>query len=274
MAYTKNANGTYTDLPLTGFPANVDSWEDNTDVSSDLLTAANNYKTLLAAGDYTNAQAVLTANPELSKAKISALAFNQLKQAIMAIERMWSEDIETYIKNQGFGESLMISTYTHTYDSTAKVHTLTGDGSNGRMIVTAAFTSGDTFKINTTTATVYGAFVLVSGCVGKYVSFFVKDNEIYFIPNFAEIDELAGGIADAKSGVTAALHNAAAAQISADNAQNTANNALTAANSANTNCAKTADLTSGAITVKRADTVDGFHISYDSSTSTLNITTA
>ena len=104
MVYTKNTDGTYVDLPLTGFPASVDQWQDYIDVTADLITLANQYKTKLAAGDYAGAKAILDGDTSgnLKRAMITAINFNQLKQAIMAIERMWSEDISTYVVSQAF----------------------------------------------------------------------------------------------------------------------------------------------------------------------------
>ena len=97
MTYEMNQDGSYKDLEFTNFPAKIDSWEDSEDVSSDYLDAANNYKAALAKGNYATAQNILLSTPKLKNMLIGAKDINELKHAVMAIERLYTEDIKSLI---------------------------------------------------------------------------------------------------------------------------------------------------------------------------------
>lgn len=99
MTYEMNQDGSYKDLEFTNFPAKIDSWEDSEDVSSDYLDAANNYKAALAKGNYATAQNILLSTPKLKNMLIGAKDINELKHAVMAIERLYTEDVKTLITN-------------------------------------------------------------------------------------------------------------------------------------------------------------------------------
>ena len=99
MSYDKNPDGTYTDLTYTKFPAKVDSWQDSKNLTANYLSIANDYKTALLNGNYSAAQSILNANPELKRMLIGADDINKLKHSQMAIERLFTEDIEEYIKS-------------------------------------------------------------------------------------------------------------------------------------------------------------------------------
>ena len=99
MSYDKNPDGTYTDLAYTKFPAKVDSWQDSQNLTANYLSLANDYKTALLNGNYSAAQSILNANPELKRMLIGADDINKLKHSQMAIERLFTEDIEEYIKS-------------------------------------------------------------------------------------------------------------------------------------------------------------------------------
>lgn len=97
MTYEMNQDGSYKDLEFTNFPAKIDSWEDSEDVSSDYLDAANNYKAALAKGNYATAQNILLSTPKLKNMLIGAKDINELKHAVMAIERLYTEDVKSLI---------------------------------------------------------------------------------------------------------------------------------------------------------------------------------
>lgn len=97
MTYEMNQDGSYKDLEFTNFPAKIDSWEDSEDVSSDYLDAANNYKAALAKGNYATAQNILLSTPKLKNMLIGAKDINELKHAVMAIERFYTEDVKSFI---------------------------------------------------------------------------------------------------------------------------------------------------------------------------------
>lgn len=99
MAYEKNPDGSYADLEYSKFPAEVDSWQNNEDVTAEYLSLANDYKSALLTGNYENAQKILNANPQLKRMMITAEDINKTKHATMALERMFTEDIEAYVKS-------------------------------------------------------------------------------------------------------------------------------------------------------------------------------
>ena len=94
-----NEDGKYADLEYTNFPASCDNWTNSEDISSSLIGAANQYRAAMENGNYTNAQAVLNSNPRLRNALINADTINRLKHSIMAVERMFTSTIESYIKS-------------------------------------------------------------------------------------------------------------------------------------------------------------------------------
>ena len=99
MAYEKNPDGSYADLEYTKFPAEIDNWQNSEDVTAEYLSLANDYKSALLAGNYGNAQNILNANPQLKRMIFKADDVNKLKHSMMAVERMFNEEIESYIKS-------------------------------------------------------------------------------------------------------------------------------------------------------------------------------
>ena len=145
-----NSEGRYDDLLYTKFPAEVDSWEDVTDITADTVALANQYREYCIAGNYAAAQKLLDEDETgaLKKMQINAMTINQMSHAIMAMERMFKTDVETYVKDQVFADDLMIWAYKHTYDAATHIHNFTGKGSNGKAKCTANFSSGDRIAIN------------------------------------------------------------------------------------------------------------------------------
>lgn len=95
--YEKNEDGTYIGLDSTKFPAEVDSWQDSEDVDNQNLAYANAFRKAMEDGNANLAQQILLQHPALKKMRIDAETINQLKHAVMAIERLFKEDIEDYI---------------------------------------------------------------------------------------------------------------------------------------------------------------------------------
>lgn len=180
------SNGKYNDLQYTDFPASVDSWEDVADVSADSITLANQYRQYCEDGNYSAAQQLLENNPTLKKMQINALTINQIRHATMALERMFKDDIETYVKDQVFADDLMFSTYTHTYNSSTKTHNFKGKGPNGKAKCVATFQSGDKITVNGNTCPAWcgpdnmsdaGSNVIVNG---RWVTFIYDGSQINF----------------------------------------------------------------------------------------------
>ena len=179
---TLNSSGKYDDLPYTNFPAEVDSWSDKMDLTSEQVSAANQYKQYCIDGNFAAAKALLNNNPTLQQMIIDAMDINQMRHALMAIERMWAEDIESYVINRTFDGEIMVAEYTHTYNASTKVHNFTGSGKNAKVLITAPYTDGDTFALNGTAVTAYmGGSTVTNMFNGQYMYFFVGTNGIYFI---------------------------------------------------------------------------------------------
>ena len=293
MAYSKNTNGTYTDLPLTGFPASVDSWTDSVDISADTLALANQYKAALAAGNYAGAQTILNGDTsgQLKKAIVSAAQFNQFKQAVMAIERMWKEDIESYVINQAFTEQV--------FKLIGGTVISTGANLNSYTAIGNYYCSTDNVAASIANSPVAVKFCMkVSSANGDTQSGAARYIRQLFIPA-----DVASGLEFVRYGSTA---NSGAtwtfgawAQYATSASVNKVVNDLTAlsqtvsgistnltseiarAKSAEGTKAATSDLTSGSIVVKsatnatnavnatNADKVDGFHIGWDGTTLSL-----
>jgi hypothetical protein len=89
---------TYNDLDLTTFPESIDTMQVMQDPNRSQLVKILSYETLLRGGDYDSAAAFLEANPELKDMQITAEKMNRHEQMIIAIERMFKEDIKNYIE--------------------------------------------------------------------------------------------------------------------------------------------------------------------------------
>lgn len=179
-----NSEGKYADLQYTNFPAAVDSWEDVVDVTSETLALANQYGAYCKAGNYEAARNLLESDTSgnLRNMQINAYRINRMSHALMAIERMWRDDLEKYVIDQVFEESIMIGEYKHTYDSVKHVHNFTGKGNNAKVMITASYSNGDTFALNGTPVNAYmGGAALKNLFRGQYMYFIVGSGGIYFI---------------------------------------------------------------------------------------------
>ena len=96
--YITNEDGTYVDLTYTRFPAQCDSWADSQDITASMIGPANQYRKAVESGNYNNAQAILNGNPLLRNMLINADTINRMKHGIMALERMFVDSIQNYIK--------------------------------------------------------------------------------------------------------------------------------------------------------------------------------
>ena len=183
-----NSEGRYDDLVYTNFPAELDSWEDRVDVMADTLALANQYRDYCVAGNYAEAQNLLE-NDEtgtLKRMQINAMSINQITHAVMAMERLFKTDVETYVKDQVFADDLMIWTYKHSYDADTKVHNFTGKGVNCKAKCTATFKSGDTIAVNGVSVPAYagpetienaGSDIIING---RWVTFTYDGTQVNF----------------------------------------------------------------------------------------------
>lgn len=103
VTFLKNNNlvSKYDDCPLSNFPAAEDNWARMSDLTPSLLAVASQYNTLWDAGDLDGASALLAANPELVKTIFNADKWNKLRDAVIAVERFFRTEVETFIERVG-----------------------------------------------------------------------------------------------------------------------------------------------------------------------------
>lgn len=80
---------TYPQYQYSNMPDAIDVWEDSVDVTTDMLPIVAQYKQLYAAGDISGCNALKAQHPYLSKMVVDAALLNNMKHAIMAIEKMY-----------------------------------------------------------------------------------------------------------------------------------------------------------------------------------------
>ena len=97
IKFPKNDDGTYVGLDNTNYPVSVDSWQDNLDVSSEMLAYANQYRSAMESNNLSLAQSILTQHPDLERMQIKAKDINEMKHGIMALERWTAENFEEYL---------------------------------------------------------------------------------------------------------------------------------------------------------------------------------
>lgn len=89
---------TYTDLNLTNFPQAVDAQSVMQDPSTvEDMEAIAQYQEAMQSGNIQSALSMLASNEKLSAMCLNAIKFNRHEHMIIALERMFLEDIETYI---------------------------------------------------------------------------------------------------------------------------------------------------------------------------------
>ncbi|MGL5434287.1 MAG: hypothetical protein ACRDBO_02650 [Lachnospiraceae bacterium] len=92
MAYEQ-----YEDTPLSSFPAAEDNWARMSNLSVGLLSVAKQYSDLYNNGNIDSANALLERYPDLKLALFTPDRWNQIRDAIIALERFFLEDVESMI---------------------------------------------------------------------------------------------------------------------------------------------------------------------------------
>ena len=91
---------TYPDLIYTNFPDELsDTFDYLSDLSADQLVLANQYKLYLSYNDKAAADQLLVDNPSLKSTMMDAEKFNKLIDAVKAIQRLYKNDIQSYLIN-------------------------------------------------------------------------------------------------------------------------------------------------------------------------------
>ena len=90
-------NSIYTDLDGTNFPDKVDSWEKFLDPTVSTQAAINAYYACINGGDFDGAANILENTPELNQMIINAKRMNQIRDAVIALERFFDDNVYDYI---------------------------------------------------------------------------------------------------------------------------------------------------------------------------------
>ena len=92
---------TYDDLPLTNFPDAEDDWARMSDATASLMSVITQYNNYYASGDIDSCNELLESNPTLLNTIFNADKWNKIRDAIIALERYYLEEVETFIETVG-----------------------------------------------------------------------------------------------------------------------------------------------------------------------------
>lgn len=99
MAYTiEQATERNVDTPLTNFPVGEDFFDRMTDITSTLMPLINKYNSYFQAGNITACNELLKNNPDLANCFFNADKYNQIRDAIIAMERFYLNDVAKIIE--------------------------------------------------------------------------------------------------------------------------------------------------------------------------------
>lgn len=90
---------TYPDLVYSSYPETSDTFDYMSDLSSEQLSLANQYKLYITYNDLASAKRLLADNPSLKSTMIDAEKINKLIDAIKATQRLYKDDIQSYLIN-------------------------------------------------------------------------------------------------------------------------------------------------------------------------------
>lgn len=89
----------YVDTPLTNFPVSEDNIDRMSDITSDLMPIVIQYNQYIQSGNITEANNLLRSNPRLMSCFFNADKWNVLRDAVIALERFYLEEVDEAIKN-------------------------------------------------------------------------------------------------------------------------------------------------------------------------------
>lgn len=91
----KPMSETYIDKPFTSFPVSEDTFDRMMDVTINLMPLVQQYNTYYASGNLSACNQLLSNNPELQNCLFNAKKYNQLRDAVLAIEEYFLTQIDT-----------------------------------------------------------------------------------------------------------------------------------------------------------------------------------
>lgn len=90
---------TYPDLYETKFPDAVDNWDRFLDPTIQTISAITQYQKYYDQGNFEEANNVLINNPTLKRIIVNAASINKMLDGIIAIQRFYFSDFQTYLQN-------------------------------------------------------------------------------------------------------------------------------------------------------------------------------
>ena len=87
----------YSDLYYTNFPDAIDSYSYFSDPTADDVPLIKQYQTYFNAGNIAAAAQILESNPSLQNKIINANSLNKFVDSIKAMQRLYKEDVQSYI---------------------------------------------------------------------------------------------------------------------------------------------------------------------------------
>ena len=89
----------YPDLDFTNYPGTLDNIELKSNITNSTdAQLVQQIQTAIIAGDFSNASAIINANPQLNGKIFNANDYNQIRDAILALERFYKNDINLYLE--------------------------------------------------------------------------------------------------------------------------------------------------------------------------------
>lgn len=88
----------YVDMPLTNFPVSEDTWNRMSDVNIVLMPLITQFNEFYKKGDITSCNQLLKNHPDLLDCFFNAEKWNCIRDAVIALERYYLEEVETFIQ--------------------------------------------------------------------------------------------------------------------------------------------------------------------------------
>lgn len=91
----------YPDLDFTNYPGELDNIQLKSNITNSTdAQLVEQIQNAIIAGDFTNAASILNANPQLNGKIFNANDYNQIRDALLALERFYKNDIYNYISEK------------------------------------------------------------------------------------------------------------------------------------------------------------------------------
>lgn len=130
----------YPDLDFTNYPGSLDNIQLKSNISNSTdAQLVQQIQTSILNGDFSNAAAIINANPYLNGKIFNANDYNQIRDAVLALERFYKNDISNYItqKQTEWENKIGNFNYKGVYNSTTQYYVnnlVNYSGSDGNLL--------------------------------------------------------------------------------------------------------------------------------------------